>query len=104
MADVMTFEEHRGPIRGRTVAWSGDGNNVLTSWIQAAARFGFKLRVATPPELRAEEAADRLGQSRRRRHHASAPTRRRRSRAPTASSPTPGCRWATATAARATIC
>src|SRR5919107_1621988 len=36
MADVLTFEEHRGPIRGRTVAWSGDANNVLASWIQAA--------------------------------------------------------------------
>jgi ornithine carbamoyltransferase len=51
MADVMTFEEHRGPIRGRTVAWCGDANNVLTSWMQAAERFNFNLRVATPPEL-----------------------------------------------------
>jgi ornithine carbamoyltransferase len=51
MADVMTFEEHRGPIRGRTVAWSGDANNVLTSWMHAAERFSFRLRVATPPEL-----------------------------------------------------
>jgi len=51
MADVMTFEEHRGPIRGRTVAWAGDANNVLTSWMHAAERFDFRLRVATPPEL-----------------------------------------------------
>jgi len=51
MADVMTFEERRGPIRGRTVAWTGDANNVLTSWMQAAERFEFRLRVATPPEL-----------------------------------------------------
>jgi ornithine carbamoyltransferase len=51
MADVMTFEEHRGPIRGRTVAWSGDANNVLTSWMHAAERFAFRLRIATPPEL-----------------------------------------------------
>jgi len=51
LADVMTFEEHRGPIRGRSVAWSGDTNNVLTSWMQAAERFAFNLRVATPPEL-----------------------------------------------------
>jgi ornithine carbamoyltransferase len=51
MADVMTFEEHRGPIRGRTVAWTGDANNVLTSWMHAAERFDFSLRVATPPEL-----------------------------------------------------
>jgi ornithine carbamoyltransferase len=52
MADVMTFEEHRGPIAGQTVAWTGDGNNVAQSFIQAAARFDFTLNVATPPELR----------------------------------------------------
>ncbi|BBF94260.1 ornithine carbamoyltransferase [Blastochloris tepida] len=51
MADVMTFEERKGPIRDRTVAWSGDANNVLASWIHAAERFDFSLRVATPPEL-----------------------------------------------------
>jgi ornithine carbamoyltransferase len=51
MADVMTFEEHRGPIAGRVVAWSGDGNNMAGSWIQAAERFGFTLRLACPPEL-----------------------------------------------------
>jgi len=51
MADVMTFEEHLGPIRGRTIAWTGDANNVLTSWMQAAERFDFRLRIATPPEL-----------------------------------------------------
>ena len=52
MADVMTFEEHRGAIRGRVVAWTGDGNNVLTSWMHAAQRFEFQLRVATPPALK----------------------------------------------------
>ena len=51
MADVMTFEEHRGPIKGCTVAWVGDDNNVLASWAHAAERFGFNLRIATPPEL-----------------------------------------------------
>jgi ornithine carbamoyltransferase len=55
MADVMTFEERKGPIRGRTVAWTGDANNVLASWIHAAARFGFRLRVATPRELAPRE-------------------------------------------------
>ncbi|HEV3184850.1 MAG TPA: ornithine carbamoyltransferase [Xanthobacteraceae bacterium] len=51
MADVMTFEEHRGAIRDRTVAWVGDGNNVLASWMHAAQRFEFRLNVATPTEL-----------------------------------------------------
>jgi ornithine carbamoyltransferase len=51
MADVMTFEERKGPIHGRTVAWTGDCNNVCASWIHAAARFDFSLRVATPQEL-----------------------------------------------------
>src|SRR5437660_8170149 len=51
MADVMTYEEFRGPIRGRTVAWSGDANNVLASWAHAAERFQFQLRIAAPPEL-----------------------------------------------------
>jgi ornithine carbamoyltransferase len=51
MADVMTYEEHRGPIRGRTVAWTGDANNVLTSWVHAAQRFEFRLRIAAPPPL-----------------------------------------------------
>jgi len=55
MADVMTFEEYRGPIRGRTVAWSGDSNNVLTSWMHAAERFEFALKVANPPELRPKQ-------------------------------------------------
>jgi ornithine carbamoyltransferase len=52
LADVMTFEEKKGSIRGRTVAWTGDANNVLTSWMHAAERFDFTLRVATPAELK----------------------------------------------------
>jgi ornithine carbamoyltransferase len=52
MADIMTFEEHRGSIKDRTVAWTGDGNNVVTSWVHAAARLGFEMRVATPDELK----------------------------------------------------
>ena len=52
MADVMTYEEHRGPIKDARVAWSGDGNNVARSWIHAAAKFGFDLRIATPDERR----------------------------------------------------
>jgi ornithine carbamoyltransferase len=56
MADLMTYEEHRGPITGRTVAWTGDDNNVLASWAHAAERFKFNLRVATPPELSPKKA------------------------------------------------
>ena len=51
MADVFTFEEHRGPIRGRKIAWSGDYNNVLSSWIDASQQFGFALDIACPKEL-----------------------------------------------------
>lgn len=50
MADIMTFEEHKGPINGRTVAWTGDSNNVLHSLIEAAGLFDFQLNIATPPE------------------------------------------------------
>lgn len=51
MADIMTFEEHRGSIQGRTIAWTGDSNNVLASWVHAAARLDFTLNIASPPEL-----------------------------------------------------
>jgi len=48
MADVMTYEEHRGSVAGRTFAWTGDGNNVLHSLLEASARFSFDLKVAVP--------------------------------------------------------
>jgi len=48
MADILTFEEHCGPIAGRALAWVGDGNNVAVSLIEAAARFNFALRLACP--------------------------------------------------------
>jgi ornithine carbamoyltransferase len=51
MADVMTLQEKKGSLAGRTIAWSGDGNNVATSWVHAAVRFGFALRLACPEEL-----------------------------------------------------
>lgn len=54
MADVMTFEEHKGPIKGKKVAWTGDANNVLTSWVHAAARFDFELNVASPRDFAAK--------------------------------------------------
>src|SRR5690606_14128224 len=57
MADVMTFEEHKGPIKGSRIAWVGDGNNMVTSWIHAAAQLEFELRIACPPELSPSEEA-----------------------------------------------
>jgi ornithine carbamoyltransferase len=51
MADVMTFEEHRGPIKGRKVVWSGDGNNVFASFAHAARQFEFDLTFTGPPPL-----------------------------------------------------
>jgi ornithine carbamoyltransferase len=48
MADLLTFEEHRGPIAGKTVAWVGDGNNVCSSFIEAATKLGFRLNIASP--------------------------------------------------------
>ena len=56
VADLMTFEEARGPIKGATVAWAGDGNNVAVSWIHAAVQLDFKLRVACPPALKPDRA------------------------------------------------
>src|SRR5690606_23920610 len=50
LADILTFEEHLGPIAGKTVAWVGDGNNVCHSFMHAAPKFGFRLQVACPAE------------------------------------------------------
>ena len=49
LADLLTYEEHRGVVAGRTLAWVGDGNNVCSSFIHAAAPFGFALNIACPP-------------------------------------------------------
>ncbi len=51
MADVMTLEEHKGPLKDLTVSWIGDGNNVAASWIHAVGRLGGKLRIGAPKEL-----------------------------------------------------
>ncbi len=48
LADLLTMRQHLGEIRGRTVAWIGDGNNMANSWIEAAAHLGFSLRLACP--------------------------------------------------------
>ena len=57
LADIQTFEESRGNIKGKTIAWVGDGNNVAVSWMHAAARLDFSLRIACPTQLRPEQEA-----------------------------------------------
>ena len=65
MADIVTYEEHRGAIAGRKFVWSGDGNNVCTSWLHAAGQFGFDLTFTGPetldPNARAVEFARAKG-------------------------------------------
>ncbi|PLW75861.1 ornithine carbamoyltransferase [Cohaesibacter celericrescens] len=51
MADIMTYEEHRGSLQGKTVTWVGDYNNVLVSWLHAAKHFDFTMRIGVPDEL-----------------------------------------------------
>ncbi len=48
MADLLTFQEYRGPVKDKLFTWSGDGNNVLHSLIEASAQFGFRLNIAVP--------------------------------------------------------
>ncbi|MEL6277464.1 MAG: ornithine carbamoyltransferase [Pseudomonadota bacterium] len=55
MADILTFEEHRGPITKRKIAWTGDGNNVAATWVQAATAFDFEITIACPESLRPDD-------------------------------------------------
>ncbi|WP_138934508.1 ornithine carbamoyltransferase [Roseovarius arcticus] len=55
MADILTYEEHRGPIKGKKVVWSGDGNNVCASFLHAAGQFGFDMTFTGPAQLDPEE-------------------------------------------------
>jgi ornithine carbamoyltransferase len=65
MADIMTYEEHRGSIKGKTITWLGDGNNVLHSLLQGAAQFGYNMNIGVPegrePEARYVEYARKAG-------------------------------------------
>jgi len=54
LADIYTYIEHRGSIRGKTVAWVGDSNNVCNTWLQAAVVFDFNVHVSTPPGYEVE--------------------------------------------------
>jgi ornithine carbamoyltransferase len=64
MADLMTFEEHRGPIAGKRIAWTGDTNNVLRSWMELAVHLPFRLDIATPEELQPDPALVKAARSR----------------------------------------
>jgi ornithine carbamoyltransferase len=64
MADVMTYEEHRGPIAGKKVVWSGDGNNVCSSFLHAAGQFGFNFTFTGPSTLDPEQEFVDLARSR----------------------------------------
>lgn len=63
MADVLTLEEQRGGVAGQTIAWSGDGNNMANSWIEGAARFGYRLRLACPQGLEPDTRVLRRAQA-----------------------------------------
>ncbi|MGR3662576.1 MAG: ornithine carbamoyltransferase [Paracoccaceae bacterium] len=63
MADVMTFEEHHGPIKGKKVVWTGDGNNVCASFLHAAGQFGFDLTFTGPKTLDPEAEFVELARS-----------------------------------------
>jgi len=54
LGDIYTYVEHRGSIRGRTIAWIGDSNNVCNTWLQAAELFDFNVHVSTPPGYEVE--------------------------------------------------
>jgi ornithine carbamoyltransferase len=100
MADLMTFEEHRGNIKGAKVAWVGDSNNVLHSWVNAAELFECHLTIATPEEYSPEK--DLMDDIKRAGDFVKLIQDPREAvEAPTSSSPTPGCRWATSTSPNA---
>lgn len=64
MADVMTYEEHRGPIKGAKVVWSGDGNNVCASFLHGAGQFGYDFTFTGPPTLDPDPRAVAFARSR----------------------------------------
>jgi ornithine carbamoyltransferase len=63
MADLLTLEEKKGDLRALTVAWCGDSCNVTNSWIHAAGKFGFALRIASPELLQPSAALGRWAQA-----------------------------------------
>lgn len=68
MADIMTFFEYHGPIQGKKVAWLGDGNNVLHSWIHAAVQLDFELHIATPETLKPSDSLMQWAKNAKRGH------------------------------------
>jgi ornithine carbamoyltransferase len=90
LADVFTYIEHRGSIQGKIVAWVGDANNMLYSWLQAAEVFGFHVNVSTPKGYDIDRPRSRRATS----TTPSSPIRPMPARTPTWSPPTCGPAWA----------
>lgn len=63
LADIFTFIEHRGSIKGKTVAWVGDGNNMANTWLQASEILGFKVHVSTPSGYEVDQSVAGLRSS-----------------------------------------
>ena len=60
MSDILTFEELKGDIKGKTITWVGDGNNVANSFIEAATKFEFKLKIACPKKYQPDNNVIKL--------------------------------------------
>ena len=92
LADLLTVRQHLGGIEGKTVAWIGDGNNMANSWINAAYRFGFDLRIACPEGLRAGRSSPRA-RAEGGEHHPHARSQGSDPGRATSSTPTSGPAW-----------
>ena len=104
MADLMTFEEHKGNIENSIVAWTGDGNNVAASWIHAAAKFNFTLRLGCPEPLSPDPALLQWAKDKGADVQLTTSHHGRPSQVPIAWLQIPGSQWAIRTLPTDTIC
>ena len=97
IADLQAFEEHVGPLQGRTIAWVGDGNNMCSSFIHAAGQLGYRLKIACPDGYRPDRVDLARAVERQALIEITDDPREAVKGAPTAWWPTPGSPWATPT-------